>query len=136
MTFAGAWAARQPYKSAPRASKSAPMPCASAVQVSPRASKSVPSPPKLASWQSKSAQGIPSHPQSGKRTKWMSAFYDKYQCGKRKKLIDLGDDGPLISGIRVRQAKDFSFTWDMNEYVCQGIADRYHSASWIHQRNR
>ena len=109
-TIVDVWAASQPYKSAPRASKSASMPSESAVQVSPRASKSVPSQPTLASRKSKSAQGIPSHQQSGKRTNRMSAFYDKYQCGKRKKLIDLGDDGTLISGIMVRQAKDFSFT--------------------------
>ena len=27
-------------------------------------------------------------------------FYTKYKCGKRKRLIDLGDEGTLISGIR------------------------------------
>ena len=31
--------------------------------------------------------------------------------------MDLKEDGTLISGIRVRQDKDFSFRWDMNEYT-------------------
>ena len=46
----------------------------------------------------------------------MQKFYDKYKCGKCKKLIDLGDEGTLISGIRVKQHKDFTFTWHMDEY--------------------
>ena len=41
--------------------------------------------------------------------KLMEQFYSKYQCGKRKKFIDLGDEGTLISGIRVKQHKDFTF---------------------------
>ena len=48
--------------------------------------------------------------------KRMETFYAKYQCGKRKKLQDLGDEGTLISGIRVIQKADFSFVWHMNEY--------------------
>ena len=31
--------------------------------------------------------------------------------------MDLGDEGTLISGIRVIQHKDFSFSWHMNEYI-------------------
>ena len=41
----------------------------------------------------------------------------KYRCGKRKKLVELGQEGTLISGVRVRQHKDYSFTWDMAEYA-------------------
>ena len=47
----------------------------------------------------------------------MSQFYKKYQCGKNKKLLDLGNEGTLISGIRVKQRKDYSFEWDMKEYA-------------------
>jgi len=49
----------------------------------------------------------------------MEKFYSKYKCGKRKKLIDLGSEGTLISGIRVLQHKDFSFSWNMNEYAAK-----------------
>jgi len=49
--------------------------------------------------------------------KKMELFYAKYQCGKSKRLIDLGDEGTLISGIRVKQRRDVSFTWDMIEYA-------------------
>ena len=41
--------------------------------------------------------------------KAMERFYAKYKCGKRKRLIDLGNEGTLISGIRFRQLKDDSF---------------------------
>jgi len=44
-------------------------------------------------------------------------FYDKYKCGKRKKIQDLGEEGTLISGIRVVQKQDYSFAWNMNEYA-------------------
>jgi hypothetical protein len=47
----------------------------------------------------------------------MEKFYAKYKCGKMKKLQDLGDEGTRISGIRVKQLKDFSFRWHMNEYA-------------------
>ena len=47
----------------------------------------------------------------------MEEFYSKFKCGKRKRLIDLGDEGTLISGIRVRQFEDKHFQWDMNEYA-------------------
>ena len=47
----------------------------------------------------------------------MESFYSRWKCGKKKKLVDLGDEGTLISGIRVMQHKDFSFTWHMEEYV-------------------
>ena len=43
----------------------------------------------------------------------MKKFYAKYQCGKCKRLLDLGDEGTLISGIRVIQKKDHSFIWHM-----------------------
>jgi len=33
----------------------------------------------------------------------MKVFYSKYKCGKNKKLQDLGNEGTLISGIRVAQ---------------------------------
>ena len=46
----------------------------------------------------------------------MEEFYSKFKCGKRKRLIDLKDEGTLISGIRVRQFPDKHFEWDMNEY--------------------
>ena len=49
--------------------------------------------------------------------KQMAQFYKKYNCGKCKKLQDLGDEGTLISGIRVIQHKDYSFTWHMKEYA-------------------
>ena len=47
----------------------------------------------------------------------MKQFYAKYKCGKSKKIMDLGEEGTLISGIRVKQKPDFSFTWDMTEYA-------------------
>ena len=47
----------------------------------------------------------------------MDQFYAKYKCGQTKKIMDLGEEGALISGIRVKQKPDFSFTWDMNEYA-------------------
>ena len=48
-------------------------------------------------------------------------FYAKYQCGKRKKLQDLGDEGTRISGIRVKQLADFSFRWHMKEYAAKDM---------------
>ena len=53
----------------------------------------------------------------------MDKFYAKYQFGKRKRLIDLKEEGTLISGIRVRQYPDYSFTWDMNEYTKDKLRD-------------
>ena len=47
----------------------------------------------------------------------MDKFFAKYKCGKRKNMRELGQEGTLISGIRMRQNKDYSFTWHMNEYV-------------------
>ena len=47
----------------------------------------------------------------------MEEFYAKFKCGKRKRLIDLKDEGSLISGVRVRQFPDKHFEWDMNEYA-------------------
>ena len=38
----------------------------------------------------------------------MEIFYKKYQCGKQKRLLDLGKEGTLISGIRVIQHPDYS----------------------------
>ena len=38
----------------------------------------------------------------------MKGFYQKYQCGKQKRLMDLGKEGALISGIRVIQHSGFS----------------------------
>ena len=51
-------------------------------------------------------------------------FYETYKCGKREKIVDLGDEGTLISGIRVRRHRDKRSSWDMNEYTAtklQGI---------------
>ena len=39
--------------------------------------------------------------------KKMELFYARYQCGNSKRLIDLGDEGTLISGIRVKQRRVF-----------------------------
>ena len=47
----------------------------------------------------------------------MEQFFSKYKCGKRKNLLELGSEGSLISGIRVRQNKDYSFTWHMVGYA-------------------
>ena len=47
----------------------------------------------------------------------MEQFFGKYKCGKRKNLLELGPEGTLISGVRIRQNKDYSFTWHMNEYA-------------------
>ena len=47
----------------------------------------------------------------------MKQFYGTFMCGKMKRIVDLGDEGTRISGIRVRQLKDASFKWDMDEYV-------------------
>ena len=47
----------------------------------------------------------------------MNKNYDKYLCGKPKNLQSLGDEGTLISGIRVMQRRDFSFSWHMNDYI-------------------
>ena len=47
----------------------------------------------------------------------MDTFYKRWKCGKKKTLDDLGDEGTLISGIRVIQHKDFSFSWHMEEYA-------------------
>ena len=49
--------------------------------------------------------------------KLMVGFYLRYKCGKYKKLLDLGSEGTLISGVRVKQNKDYSFDWDMIEYA-------------------
>ena len=53
----------------------------------------------------------------------MEKFYKTYKCGRRKKLLDLGDEGTLISGIRTRQHKDKSFSWDMNEYTLTKLVE-------------
>ena len=47
----------------------------------------------------------------------MEQFFGKSKCGKRKNLFELGPEGTLISGTRIRQNKDYSFTWHMNEYA-------------------
>jgi len=54
---------------------------------------------------------------SPRHRKLMEKFYTKYKCGKKKRLVDLKAEGTLISGIRVHQHQDFSFTWNMNEYA-------------------
>ena len=46
----------------------------------------------------------------------MDEFYKKFKCGKKVVLQDT-PEGTRISGIRVKQHKDFSFTYDMNEYA-------------------
>ena len=48
--------------------------------------------------------------------------YKKYKCGKSKKIMDLGEEGTRISGIRVIQHSDYSFTWHMNEYAKESLA--------------
>ena len=35
--------------------------------------------------------------------------------------MDLGEEGTRISGIRVIQHSDYSFTWHMNEYVKESM---------------
>ena len=52
----------------------------------------------------------------------MKIFYKKYQCGKQKRLMDLGKEGTLISGIRVIQHPDYSFTWRMTEYADKAMS--------------
>ena len=47
----------------------------------------------------------------------MEGFYKRYKCGKCKNIRELGDEGTLISGGRVIQHKDYSFSWHMNEYA-------------------
>ena len=47
----------------------------------------------------------------------MERFYAIFKCGRRKRLIDLRDEGTLISGVRVRQFPDKHFEWDMSEYA-------------------
>ena len=47
----------------------------------------------------------------------MKKFYQKYKCGKSKRIVDLKEEGTRISGIRVKQNPDYTFTWDMNEYA-------------------
>ena len=49
--------------------------------------------------------------------KLMEQFYRQYHFGKRKRIMDEGDTGTLISGRRVRQLKDYSFLWDMDDYT-------------------
>ena len=53
----------------------------------------------------------------------MTSFYSKYKCGKCKPMISLGDEGTLISGVRVIQYKDFSFAWHMNEYAQNNMSE-------------
>ena len=38
----------------------------------------------------------------------MEQFFGKYKCGKRKNLLELGPEGTPISGVRIRQNKDYS----------------------------
>ena len=47
----------------------------------------------------------------------MESFYRQCSFGKRKRIIDEGDTGTLISGRRVRQLQDYSFVWDMDDYA-------------------
>ena len=49
--------------------------------------------------------------------KLMEQFYRQYTFGKRKRIMDEGDTGTLISGRRVRQLSDYSFLWDMDDYA-------------------
>ena len=53
----------------------------------------------------------------GRRRKLVEHFCERCQCGKRKRLIDLGDEGTLISGKRDIQKQDKSFVWHMDEYA-------------------
>ena len=54
---------------------------------------------------------------NAKHRKNMEGFYKRYKCGKCKNLRELGEEGTLISGVRVIQHKDYSFTWHMQEYA-------------------
>ena len=54
---------------------------------------------------------------NARHKKLMEQFYRQYTFGKRKRIMDEGDTGTLISGRRVRQLKDYSFVWDMDDYA-------------------
>ena len=51
----------------------------------------------------------------------MEQFYKQYSFGKRKRIMDEGDLGTLISGRRVRQLRDCSFLWDMGDYTSKDL---------------
>ena len=50
----------------------------------------------------------------------MEKFYKRFVCGKRLVLMDT-PGGTRVSGIRVQQHSDYSFTYDMNEYASKNM---------------
>ena len=44
----------------------------------------------------------------------MDKFYKRFVCGQKLVLMDT-PGGTRVSGIRVQQHSDYSFTYDMNE---------------------
>eukprot|EP00973_Karenia_brevis_P088083 12213764-Karenia_brevis.AAC.1 len=60
---------------------------------------------------------------TARHRKQFDSFYRRWKGGKCKELRDKGEeDGTLISGARVIQHKDFSFTWHMEASVGERLA--------------